>query len=249
MAFTNNHGVRIHYEVIGKGIPLILHHGLTASWVDWIEWGYVDALKDDYLLILPDGRGHGLSDKPHDTTAYDLHHRVGDVTAVLDDLGIAQAHYFGYSMGGYIGLGMAKHARERIKAFVIGGTHPYEEDLTAFRNVVKPDVFPRVVDNLLGAGATPGIRARMLANDLAALGASVVHDRPSVADDVIPLLQTARCLLFVGDADPRFANVQKFAAQLPNATCFTVPGRDHIATLVHSEQVLPGVKKFLAAQG
>jgi pimeloyl-ACP methyl ester carboxylesterase len=247
MAFVNNKGVRIHYEVIGQGAPLVLQHGLTASWADWVDSGYTDALKKDYQLILPDARGHGDSDKPHDPAAYDHRLRVSDVVAVLDDLGISQADYFGYSMGGYIGLGLAMFAANRVKSFVIGGTHPYAEDLTAFRKILDPEVYPTMIDPLLGPAATPDVRARMLKNDLKALAASTVHDRASIADDVLIALRLATCLLFVGDKDPRFDNVTKFAAQLPKATCFTVPGCDHVAGFTRSELVLPKVREFLAS--
>jgi pimeloyl-ACP methyl ester carboxylesterase len=48
--------------------------------------GQLGALKSDRRLILVDARGHGASDKPHDPSAYDLSLRVGEMTAVLDDL-------------------------------------------------------------------------------------------------------------------------------------------------------------------
>ena len=47
-----------------------------------------------------DCRGHGLSDKPHAQEAYTMEMRVTDVLAVMDDLDIDSAHYWGYSMGG-----------------------------------------------------------------------------------------------------------------------------------------------------
>ena len=36
----------------------------------WYRYGYADALKDSYRLILIDARGHGASDKPHDGGAH-----------------------------------------------------------------------------------------------------------------------------------------------------------------------------------
>jgi len=105
MPFANNRGVRVHYQTVGHGRPLVLHHGTFGSGPDWIDRGYVERLKRDYQLILVDARGHGLSDKPHDPAAYDLSLRASDVVSVLDDLGLPKADYFGYSMGGWIAFG------------------------------------------------------------------------------------------------------------------------------------------------
>ena len=88
MPSITNHGVRIYYEVIGDGPVLVMHHGTSGSGADWLELGYVDALKADHRLILLDARGHGQSDKPHDPKAYDPALRASDVIAVLDELDV-----------------------------------------------------------------------------------------------------------------------------------------------------------------
>ena len=62
--YADNNGVRIYYEVEGEGPPLVLVPWATGSTEDWRMFGYVNALKDDYQLILVDMRGHGQSDKP-----------------------------------------------------------------------------------------------------------------------------------------------------------------------------------------
>jgi len=116
MPYATNQNVRIHYQVEGEGLPLVLQHGFSNSLDTWYERGYVDLLKHDYRLILIDARGHGASDKPHDPEAYALQLRAGDIVAVLDQLHIAHAHFFGYSMGGWIGFGLAQYAPERFPA-------------------------------------------------------------------------------------------------------------------------------------
>ena len=88
MAQVNNNGVMIHYEVEGDGPPLTLMHGMGGSIQNWRRAGYIDALKDQYHLVLVDSRGFGQSDKPHEVSAYTRHAKVSDVTAVLDDLGL-----------------------------------------------------------------------------------------------------------------------------------------------------------------
>ena len=65
--------------------------------------------------------GHGLSDKPTDAALYAQEARAGDAVAVIDDLGYDRAHLVGYSMGGWISVGVAKHYRERLSSLTIGG--------------------------------------------------------------------------------------------------------------------------------
>ena len=138
MPFTNNGDVRIHYDTFGSGPPLVLHHGITGSGLDLIELGYVDELKADHQIILLDARGHGDSDKPHDPAAYDLRLRASDVVAVLDALGIAKADYFGYSMGGWIGFGVAKHAPQRFRSFIFGERTPTRKTCSHFATSCHP---------------------------------------------------------------------------------------------------------------
>ena len=81
----------------------------------------VAALKPKYRLVLIDARGHGQSDKPHDPPSYTPEKFASDIVAVLDDLGMKTAAYWGYSHGGWIGFALARHALDRVACFVIGG--------------------------------------------------------------------------------------------------------------------------------
>jgi pimeloyl-ACP methyl ester carboxylesterase len=97
----------------------------------------VDALKTAYQLILIDARGHGASDKPHDPNAYGLQWMVNDVLAVLDHLQLPQANFWGYSMGGWIGFGLAKYAPERVYSLIIGGQHASARSYEARRQQIR----------------------------------------------------------------------------------------------------------------
>ncbi|WP_026736763.1 alpha/beta fold hydrolase [Fischerella sp. PCC 9605] len=246
MPYANNQGIRIHYQVQGDGPPLVLHHGITQSWEDWQEKSYTKALSRDYQLILLDARGHGASDKPHDPAAYALPLRVTDVTAVLDDLNIRQAHFFGYSMGGWIGFGMAKYAPERLHSLIIGGAHPYEESMQPFREPMSKGMEGLVsfAEAMFGQWLTPAGKTRLISNDLQALIA-LAQDRPSI-EDVLPTM-TMPCLLFSGDADFRYAEIQECAKHMPNVTFVSLPECDHFAAMAKSDLVLPHITKFLQA--
>jgi pimeloyl-ACP methyl ester carboxylesterase len=236
MPFAANRGVRIHYEVVGEGPAVVLHHGTSGSGLDWIYLGFVDAMKDEYRLLLIDARGHGKSDKPHDPAAYELTLRASDVIAVLDDQQIRRADFLGYSLGGWIGFGLSKYSPGRFSSFVIGAAHPYAENMQPFRDRMPADqpTYALGVDQLFGNLISPAWRARLLANDLEALRA-LTQDRESIAD-VLPSI-TVPCMLFVGELDPRLAQVRQCVSQLPNATFFSLPGwitsaREHEPTLL-----------------
>jgi pimeloyl-ACP methyl ester carboxylesterase len=244
MAFAQNGGVRIHYQTAGTGPALVLHHGTMGSGPDWVDLGYVEALKDRHKVILVDARGHGQSDKPHDPAAYDLRLRAADVVAVLDDLGVPSASFFGYSMGGWIGFGLARYFPRRIDAFIIGGAHPYAENTQAIRDrmPMDPAAFAAGLERTYGALLTPARRARLLGNDLVALRA-LTQDRESLAE-MLPSMTTPS-LLFVGELDPRLAQGREAAAEMPNATFFSLPGCDHVGTTRRTEIIIPRMRAFL----
>lgn len=244
MPFADNRGIQIHYEVEGSGPPLVLHHGTSGSWEDWKDLGYLDALRRRFQVILLDARGHGASAKPHDPAAYALPLRVADVTAVLDALRIPQAHFFGYSLGGWVGFGLAKHAPERLLSLVLGGAHPYAEDMSGLRARMPADpaLFIAVAERTHASLMTPAFRARLLANDLQALAIST-QDRPPM-EDVLPAIGVP-CLLFAGESDPRLPQVREAANRIPRAAFFSLPAADHIVALTRADLVLPQVIDFL----
>lgn len=244
MPFAQNGAVRIHYETTGNGPALVLHHGTMGSGPDWEDIGYVEALQDRHRLILIDARGHGRSDKPHDGAAYDLRLRAADVVAVLDDLRVQRADFLGYSMGSWIGFGLAKHFPERFNSFILGGAHPYAENTQAIRDRMPTDqaAYIAIAEQTYGTLLTPARRARLLANDLDALRA-LTQDRDDIAD-VLPTM-TMPSLIFCGELDPRLAQARRAAAEMPNASFLGLPGCDHVGTTRRTDVIIPSVRAFL----
>jgi pimeloyl-ACP methyl ester carboxylesterase len=247
MPYVNNDGVRIHYQVEGEGPPLVLQHGFSESVVDWYEAGYVDALRSDYRLILIDAGGHGASDKPHDPDAYELERRVADVVAVLDGLAIEKAVFWGYSMGGWIGFGTAKYAKQRIRALVIGGQHPYARNMESLREIARrglaqgSEAFIAAMEEVFGP-ETDERKERLLAADLEAYLA-LAQDRSGL-EDILPSMQPP-CCLYVGETDPIYTEVTACSRYIPQVTYFSLPGLGHCEAYARSELVLPHVTKFL----
>jgi pimeloyl-ACP methyl ester carboxylesterase len=249
MPYANHDGIRIYYQVEGQGTPLVLQHGLADSLESWYELGYVPALRADYQLILVDARGHGASDKPHAPNAYGLHRRVGDTVAVLDALDIRQAVFWGYSMGGWIGFGLAKYAPERVQALIIGGQHPYARTSETTRQMVQrgmtqgPEAFVAGMEETFGA-LDAAYKARLLTADLEAFLA-MTQDRPSL-EAVLPTMPMP-CCLYVGEQDTVYSAVKACRHQIPRVTFVSLPGLTHAEAFIRSDLVLPEVIKFLHA--
>lgn len=230
--------------------------------------GWVDGLRDRHRLIVMDARGHGKSDKPHAPSAYRMRLLVGDVTAVLDDLGLPQAHFLGYSMGGDIGFGIAKYAPDRATSLVLGGAeardpdpeHPSEGSermirllgqgrdarIAAFRESAEREV--RASQEPAPLEAQLPARLQLVAeSDPGALIAMVSGSWREVLhlEEVLPHL-TVPCLLFVGEADSAFEGAKAASARIPHARFVSFPGLAHFETAVRSDLVLPHVLRFLA---
>jgi pimeloyl-ACP methyl ester carboxylesterase len=249
MPYAHNGSVRIYYEEEGEGPALVLQHGFSESVVDWYEAGYVEALRPDYRLILIDGRGHGASDKPHDPDAYLLSRRVADVVTVLDALNVGKALYWGYSMGGWIGFGMAKYAKERVRALVIGGQHPYSRRMEPLRQVVEggiaqgSEAFVAGMEEMFGPESAQR-KQRLLSADLEAYLA-LAQDRPGL-DDILPSMLMP-CCLYAGEIDPIYPEVEACSLHIPQVTFFSLPSLNHCDAFARSELVLPRVTRFLKA--
>ncbi len=244
MPYANNQGVRIHYQVTGEGPPLVLQHGFNASFKDWYEFGYVEKLRKEYRLILVDARGHGASDKPHEPEAYALEWLVSDITAVLDDLQVGKTHYWGYSMGGWIGFGMAKYAMPRLNSLIIGGAQPYGRSFAQVREILRNGIEAWMASVEDWGVYSPAALARMRNNDSLALLA-IIQDRPDMSS-VLPGM-TMPCLLYAGSTDSQCDLAERCANQLPNATFVSFAGYNHFEIMPQSELVVPHVRKFLAS--
>jgi pimeloyl-ACP methyl ester carboxylesterase len=240
MPYTNSQGVRIHYELEGKGAPLVLQYGQYFPLDIWYELNYVAALKDDFQLILVDARGQGDSDKPYDPAAYRLDLMASDVVAVLDHLGIQKAHYMGYSSGSLIGFGILKFMPDRLRSLVAGGGHPYddhvnraawcEDQIRSFERestehfVVRLEQFLSTIDL---PPLSARMRTRLLTHDPRALiGWLRQYPAWPSFEDILNKISVP-CLLYVG-ANDGLSPVQNAANEIPNATFVAIPNGGHL---------------------
>src|SRR5262249_8507294 len=91
-------GVEMAYELRGSGAPIVMIHGAQGD--QSMFTGLAAAFAGSYRVLTFDQRGTGLSEKPD--LPYSMEMFANDTAGLMDQLGIAQAHIFGVSMGGMI---------------------------------------------------------------------------------------------------------------------------------------------------
>ncbi|MGG9962743.1 alpha/beta fold hydrolase [Ferruginibacter sp. SUN106] len=94
---NNEKPVRIYYEDLGKGKPVVFIHGWPLSGSMW-EYQVTQLPQHGLRCIIYDRRGFGQSDRPF--TGYDYNTLASDLKALLDELNLNGVTLVGFSMGG-----------------------------------------------------------------------------------------------------------------------------------------------------
>lgn len=139
-------GHRIHVAEVGPadGPAVVMIHGFPESWYSWRH--QLQALgQGGYRAMAIDVRGYGRSAAPAEIEAYAMTALVGDVIAVIDDLGVEQAVVVGHDWGAPVAWNTALLRPGRIRG-VAGLSVPYSargdvRPLEAFRAMAGDEVF------------------------------------------------------------------------------------------------------------
>ncbi|MBN1667277.1 MAG: alpha/beta hydrolase [Anaerolineales bacterium] len=116
-SITTDQGI-VHYEVYGRGRPVILLHGWLGSWGLWQKT--MAHLGQNYRTYALDFWGFGESGKKQPTFA--VQDFVSMVDQFMDRLGIIQAPLVGHSMGGTVSLSVAIRYPARVSKVVVIGS-------------------------------------------------------------------------------------------------------------------------------
>jgi pimeloyl-ACP methyl ester carboxylesterase len=101
MDFHGRDGVRLFYQELGEGRPVILIHGHQERGSSWVDAGLAGRLAaTGYRVIMPDLRAHGDSTKSYDPAAYPPDVLTDDGLALVDHLGLTDYDLIGHSLGG-----------------------------------------------------------------------------------------------------------------------------------------------------
>lgn len=139
--------------------PIIFLHGFPESHRTWAK--QMAELARDHYVIAPDQRGYARSSKPPRVSDYTPDKMVGDLFALMDELGLDRVTLAAHDWGGAIGWAAALSHPERVTRLIIcNAPHPL-----IFQRTLIDDLPQRQASQYILA-FRDGIEARIKENGL-----------------------------------------------------------------------------------
>jgi 3-oxoadipate enol-lactonase len=250
---------RIRYRMSGPATApaVVFLHGSTLDGESWA--GQVEAIEQDYRVVVPDLRGHGESTMDG---RFEFEAAVEDVLALLDEIDAERIALVGLSLGGNIAQEIVYRRPERVDALVVA-------DATCNTAPRNPLQVPMTLSFL--AAQTMTSRSRFLQRAAAATAQEEevrqyvldVNENRSVAETLRILMSLVNdalhpdpdyrlpvpTLLIHGDGD-RVGDIAgstpEWAAREPLAEYVVVPDAGHASNQDNPEAFNAALTAFLA---
>lgn len=255
MPFVDNDGVRIFYEVEGKGPAVVFHTGAGGDSRIWQLAGYAAGLPE-YTSVLIDQRGRGRSDRPTTIGPYRMELFASDVLKVVDTAGIEEFAFWGYSNGVLVGVAVGGLQPSRLRGLLGTGALRLR-DLT---DLPRPDPEKEVEEAIAQGGVAFEVDRRM--SDEGDRFPDEI-DRNVRAGDPRPyalswlawldwkgprsVLQhfSAPILMMTGEREDPNHVTEETVAAIPGARMVRIPGVGHLGAFARSDLSLPHARPFL----
>jgi pimeloyl-ACP methyl ester carboxylesterase len=248
-AYAKVNGLEMYYELHGSGDdtrrPLVLLHGGVHT-VGLSFAAVLPALAADRRVVAPELQAHGhTADTDRDMSVANL---ASDVVALLDELGIEQADFIGFSLGGLTALEIAVRHPERVGRLALAATQ-YRQD-GYHTDVRTPDYSsPRLpgqadFQEMADAYAAVAPHPEHFQDFLAKVTAAAHAPLPWTAHDLRGL--DAPTLLVIGDTDfVRVEHAAEMQELIPGAQLAVLPATTHVDLMRRTSLLLPLLTEFL----
>jgi pimeloyl-ACP methyl ester carboxylesterase len=242
MTYASVNGLRLYYEVHGSGRPLVLlHGGLMTIELNWAPLLAPLAAGRQVIAVELQEHGHtGAADRPMTMDAL-----TGDVIGLLDQLGVAEADLFGFSLGGLVSWAVAFAAQDRVGKLVVASADPLRPPGRESAPISQ-DRLPTQTDFLAMQAAYAAAAPDPAQFDKsAAKTTALVHELPGWTAGQLGSLRVP-ALLIVGDRDfSPLRDVLDTFELLPDARLAVLPDTTHMDVTRQPERLLTLIRPFL----
>lgn len=202
-------GAIVHYEVLGRGRPVIFLHGWVGSWRYWIS--SMQVASTSFRAYALDLWGYG--DSAHETRRYNLEQQTALLDYFRDALGIGKIALVGHGLGALVAASYATHSPQSVDRLMLLNS-PMDE------RTINHRLLESSMEQLLSSLSSHTPEAEVALADAAkadpaALSASLSGIRlealfSQLAGQRIP------CLLVYGANDPLITIPQEKLLSLPH---------------------------------
>ncbi len=223
---------------------LLLHGAIGAK--DQLE-NFAHELKDDFIIHTLSFEGHGGNPIPSET--FSIEFFAKNVLEYLDKNNIDQVNIFGYSMGGYVGLYIAKYHPEKISKLVTLASKVYWDGAVAAKEIKMLDA--NVLEQKVPAFAAQLAKRhspedwKTVLNKAAEMLQNLGRSNTLATEDYSGI--TTPCLLLLGDRDKMVTLEETVTVykQLPNAQLGILPNTPHPIEQVDVALLSFFIRRFL----
>ncbi len=244
MTYLPANGMRLYYEIHGTGRPLVLLHGGVLT-ID-LSFGPVLApLAAGRQVIAVELQGHGRTGDIDREMTIDALAR--DVLALLDHLGVAEADFFGFSLGGLVACEVALAAPARVGKMIVASADPHRppgrESVPVGADLLPTRAdFEAMRDAYVAVAPDPAHFEEFVART-----GAMVRKCPARTAGELRNLRAPTMLVF-GDRDfSPLPDVLELFGLLPDAQLAVLPGTTHMDVTRRPDRLLSLITPFLDA--
>src|SRR6266550_7941995 len=233
MTYSSVNGLQLYHEIRGSGRPLVLLHGGLLT-IDLNFGPLLGPLAASRQVIAVELQGHGHT---ADTgRAMTIEALAGDIVALLDQLGIAEADLFGFSLGGLVAYAVALGAPTRVGKLIVASADAHRPPGRESAPL-DDDRMPTPADFQAMRGADDAAAPDPSHFDeFATRTSTMVHEFPGWTDELRSL--PVPTLLIFGDRDfSPLPDVVEMFDLLPNAQLAVLPGTTHVGVTRRSSEL------------
>jgi pimeloyl-ACP methyl ester carboxylesterase len=252
-------GLRIAYERVGKGPPLVLLHGYVGDGAT--TWRHqIDEFCDEFTVVAWDAPGAGRSADPPES--FGIAGYADCLATFIDELALARPHVVGLSFGGALAIEFCGRRPTVPSTLILASAY------AGWRGSLSPDAAEQrlqqalslselpsdaFVDTLLPTMFSDGTAAQTVEAFAAAMrqfhaAGFRAMARASAEDvrDMLPMIKVPTLLVY-GDNDVRapLTVARQLHEAIPPSTLVVLPKAGHVCNAEAPEEFNTAVRAFL----